>query len=432
MIPTEYMVVDETVYEFEPKDHTKLKRKQANQVNRSTNLHDALAPKRFIPRKPHPNGLVVYHAAFDTQHGPYLYDLEPDLLVNSPLNPRDALMNIATRWSNDISLHLTTDAGFTDYDLFSNFLTKGIYLTSSFNSGHKLWLYDFLYKICPPQSAVAVSDKNGIVWSLLRSTEEKKEAVHFVVISAFISVLKPPTAQLLDCKSKDVLTLGRLSHPILKAMASSLKIDTNLPLSDLIGSVYSKLAHVADSSPMKIAPAIQPVSPEDKVPPNPPQPQNNLNVDPNANSEDEKKRARLKELMALRVDQLKEYLKSLSLSTQGRKAGLVERIIAREFIAQDEIAAFQDALIASPTPHADAHAHHHYKRTFNSVDRHDSKWYDMQSHHHVREWASKLIISILESSLVNSFVVFSFHHPITFSDFCSQLARAICSTKFNF
>jgi hypothetical protein len=46
-------------------------------------------PKRFIPRKPHPNGLLCYLAAFKTRKNlPLVFDLSPDLSKDSPLNPK--------------------------------------------------------------------------------------------------------------------------------------------------------------------------------------------------------------------------------------------------------------------------------------------------------------------------------------------------------
>ena len=58
--------VDETLYAFNSSAHS--------------------SPKRYIPRKPHKNGLLVYSAAFKTAQGPYLFDTAPDHVFNQPLN----------------------------------------------------------------------------------------------------------------------------------------------------------------------------------------------------------------------------------------------------------------------------------------------------------------------------------------------------------
>ena len=317
--------VDETIYEYEPKDHTKLKRQelesQANVLH--ANLHDALAPKRYIKRKPHPNGLLVYHASFETQFGSYLYDLEPDLLVHSALNPQDALVKMATRMEFDIGLHLTTDAGFTDYSLFPYFLSKNIHLTSSFNSACKLWLYEFLLQNCPPQRAVAIVDAKGVVWSLLHSIEDNKEAVHFVASSAFVAPERPPTVQLRDCKTRDIQTLSTMSDLLLGKIASKLSVDAHANRNELVHLIYDKLIQ----EPVPEPPGLVESPPSarmtrrlarrlaQQIPPSQSVPDSNSI----AAAEDEKKSHRRLALMALVVEQLKVQCKQLKLSFKGRK-----------------------------------------------------------------------------------------------------------------
>jgi len=68
IIPIAEFAVDEAIYSFHSRK-------------------DPTSPQRYIPRKPHPNGLVTYFAAFKTAHGPYFFDLEPDWNVTA-LNPK--------------------------------------------------------------------------------------------------------------------------------------------------------------------------------------------------------------------------------------------------------------------------------------------------------------------------------------------------------
>ncbi|MCI0549520.1 MAG: hypothetical protein L0287_01050 [Anaerolineae bacterium] len=75
------------------------------------------SPQRYIPRKPHKNGLLNYIASFKTDHGPYLFDLEPDYLANNPVNSRTALLKFLYRWPWTERVHVTIDAGFSDMDV---------------------------------------------------------------------------------------------------------------------------------------------------------------------------------------------------------------------------------------------------------------------------------------------------------------------------
>ena len=98
----DHFVVDEAIFAFETQT-------------------DPTCPKRFIPRKPHKNGLLVYLATTKTtKNHPYTFDLELDIKVSEKLNPRAALLTFVERfpWKN-IKPHITVDAGFSGSDLIN-------------------------------------------------------------------------------------------------------------------------------------------------------------------------------------------------------------------------------------------------------------------------------------------------------------------------
>ena len=81
VIPCEVSSVDEAIFAYQPRG------KQAS-----------TCPKRYIPRKPHLNGLLCYLNSFKTnQRQPFVFDIEPDLKKDSPLNLKTVIQSMATQ-----------------------------------------------------------------------------------------------------------------------------------------------------------------------------------------------------------------------------------------------------------------------------------------------------------------------------------------------
>ena len=53
----------------------------------------------------------------------------------------------------------------------------------------------------------------------------------------------------------------------------------------------------------------------------------------------------------------------------------------------------------------DAAHHDHYLSMFNAIDVHDRFWYDIPEYHFFRHWEAKYIFSILNSGLINLWVL---------------------------
>ena len=134
---------------------------------------DEHCPKRYIPRKPHPNGLLAYVAALKTSCGaPYVFDIEGDVDVDK-MNPRSALLAMMERfpWPH-LTPHVAIDAGFSGEESMKILLDKGVFFTSAVNTNHKRWLHDLLSRNCPTNSWLAARDSHGVVWSI-KNTGEK-------------------------------------------------------------------------------------------------------------------------------------------------------------------------------------------------------------------------------------------------------------------
>lgn len=126
--PGNILVVDESLYEF----------------------NGDCPVKRFIPRKPHPNGLLVYGLAgyFNVnQHQlPYVLDFEPYVLDNK-VSAQDAMMLLFRRLRQHfphITPHLVVDSAFGSFGKLNDIVAAGGHATMSMAPIVKPWLWELL------------------------------------------------------------------------------------------------------------------------------------------------------------------------------------------------------------------------------------------------------------------------------------------------
>jgi len=108
---------------------------------------DLSSPQRFMPRMPHPHGLLCYHAAFKMEPGPFIFDLEPDQDVNA-LSSRHSLERIRARWALIVCRHAIFDAGFSGEEALSTLGILDVLFTASVNAAHKRVLHHVLLAHC--------------------------------------------------------------------------------------------------------------------------------------------------------------------------------------------------------------------------------------------------------------------------------------------
>lgn len=109
---------------------------------------------------------------------------------------------------------------------------------------------------------------------------------------------------------------------------------------------------------------------------------------------------------------------------------LVESILKAQEQSKEEIESLLKTLADSVRKDT-APQHQYYRDNFNSIDLHDRYHSDMQCHHKITGWEPKFIVSILETSFVNSFAI---HGPsnLTFIQFCNSIAEEIINPEFKF
>jgi len=62
----------------------------------------ATCPQRYIPRRPHPNGLQLFLGSFKTECSPFIFEIELDFTKYDPVGTRVALMRMLQRWKLNI------------------------------------------------------------------------------------------------------------------------------------------------------------------------------------------------------------------------------------------------------------------------------------------------------------------------------------------
>lgn len=364
--------------------------------------NDAGSPQRFIPRKPHKNGLLSFMAGFKTREGPYIFDLDPDFEVNA-LNARSALQRMVARWPWKIPSHVIIDAGFSGELTHQILGDLGAKVTASLNTAHFGFLFGQLRLHCPRGSWLALQDQQGTIWSLFRNS--KTEGEHFLATTAFQADVPATRTSLMG--EDEVKALSKVGQRALVVIAKSLGVQIEGESYLLASNIATKINDLASpkkgSSPRTFS-SIS--SPQMSTP---------------ETASDQVDTAFDK----MSLEQLRARARDLGLKAAGkRKAELQEDLREARNTGQDRVAAMLRDLEEAPSDNEPAH-HQKYREGFNAIDLHDGYWYDLQNHHYPTHWKPKFILSLLQSGLVNSWVAYRHFERIRLLQFYEGLAKDI-------
>lgn len=360
--PGTVFCVDETMYSYHSKDPT--------------------SPGRYIPRKPHSNGLLSYTAAFKTDKGPFVFDISPDWKYNEPLNGRACLRDMVERWAWPDEKHVVFDAGFSGEQQHHLLNDLGCLFTASVNQAHKRWLVDLLKKHCRQGQHIVVVDQFGMIWSFAR--DQHGDAEHLVISNAFKASAK--MAREAAINSEQTKAFARMGLRGLSLLADMLHIPAQADDIALATSIAAAINLRVPSVPVAPAPANAGLPAQ--------------NGDAQPQQEDLKKKT---------VPQLKELGKQLGLNKLGsmKKPELVQRIGEAQAIRQDAIETVKRDLEAGSRG-GTQFLHTQYVQTFNGIDLHDRTWYALQNHHAIVHWRAKFVMGLMMSGVVNAAIVYKF------------------------
>jgi hypothetical protein len=167
--PGSVLVVDESLYEY----------------------NGACPIRRYIPRKPHPNGVLTYALSGFFNVGldkiPYVLDFEPYTLDNL-VTPQEAMMalfrRLRTRKPN-LRPHLVVDSAFGSFDRLHEIIAEGGNATMSMPATVKPWLWELLdFKCGIDQGRLALLPASNIVISSFKVLAETGNTHQIKTISS--------------------------------------------------------------------------------------------------------------------------------------------------------------------------------------------------------------------------------------------------------
>jgi hypothetical protein len=304
-------------------------------------------PVVYIPRKPHPNGLLIYVVCLLTLTEcqlnlyqvatmvespveenatlPYILDLLPHLQV-SDISPVESLKLGLERWGTISKPHIVADAAFGSVEMLAHITGWGGTATFSCASGSSSWLWELLSHNLPALHwRAAVHHPSGYVASL-HTAQDKGKTTH-----------------------QQLLSSG--------------------------WSAFAKVLVNADSSASSGVPPLMPKFTKDT-------------------------------LSKMTVKELHDICKKYHIKVGKAKAGYVHNIVQRSDTLHkdsDLVESLQrslhDQYMADPAP-----LHDFYKDNFNFVDLADRRWYSVEEHHQHQRWQTKMILAILRTAVSNTWV----------------------------
>ncbi len=171
--PGNILVVDESLYEF----------------------NGTCPVKRYIPRKPHPNGLLVYGLSGYLLAGadqiPYVLDYEP-FTLNNQVSAQDAMMALHGRLRQRIPglrPHLVVDSAFGSFEKLREIVAAGGGATMSMPANTKPWMWSLLDFNCGiDEGRMAMLPKEGIVINSFKVLSETGTEHQIKTISSHCGV----------------------------------------------------------------------------------------------------------------------------------------------------------------------------------------------------------------------------------------------------
>lgn len=155
----------------------------------------------YIPRKPHPNGLLEYIFATYIENPvkkdsvlPYAIHIMPHLQVGD-VNPINAILQFLSTYVNvkniliifryplHIKPHIIGDAAFGNLDVIQKIKQWGGMATFSMNESNTTWLWNLLSYKTPPHTWRAAITNDGIIGSLHTIEDSSHKMIHQQLIT---------------------------------------------------------------------------------------------------------------------------------------------------------------------------------------------------------------------------------------------------------
>ena len=326
---------DEGVGEYQPNRNTK----------QAAEAMGIPVPVVFIPRKPHPNGLLFYFLCTYVENPvgggeklPYIMQMKPHL-VQGDCTPVEVIKEFLAKYSiAGPKPVVVLDAGFSSPDLIDYIRTWGGQVVMSSGENTYPYLWKALSNSLVTQQWHAAVHTSGLVASCHAITTNKGDKAYQYVLSTATSPSTPPVQATPPPVSNNNNDIRLLDVPVVRAIVS------HIPL------------FAADT------------------------------------------------LQKMTIVQLREICKKYNIKTGKKKEDYVRLIIARSTSLNTHLESILTAMktikeVALPDP---APLHDFYKAHFNFIDISDRRWYAVQEHHGNHNWRSKMLQFMLRYVVLNA------------------------------
>ena len=145
-------------------------------------------PHHYIPRKPHPNGLLAWVLATKSSltRLPFCLWIVPDYGCPT-VSARDGLRKVMAQWDGR-KLHFVTDAAVGGFTLIDEIAKWGGWLTSSISQNSSPWLWRLLARDTPYLRWNACFLESGVIASLYFGVDAtNRRCRHHLITNAFTS-----------------------------------------------------------------------------------------------------------------------------------------------------------------------------------------------------------------------------------------------------
>lgn len=356
--------IDETVIGYQPTTIVKERNDKAGEP----------IPVVYIPRKPHPNGLLIYTVATyvkgltENQKLPYVLDLIPHMQVGD-VSPTIAFKQALENWIIPDKPIFVADNAFGTSDMCQTIENWGGRYVLSFKSDHEGHLWSLLsYNGSDGQVRYATNTSRSNVASTRMMIKEGKLYYQNVVSNA-------PMKQ-----------IGRGNASI----SSIDDVTPPPPVSDESPSIVTK---VRDDD-------LESDTSEERVP----------HPIATSNSTNQRTLPNFTEttLSSYSVKELRQICKSFNIKMGPRKSLLVQNILVRTATVHrntSQVDQIMSRVLASCSTRKDTPLHDLYGKYFNLVDLVDRRWNEVEEKHIHHQWQGKLLIAILRFATINSWTL---------------------------
>jgi hypothetical protein len=186
---TKVCTIDEAVIGYQPSSKTKDKACEEG----------APIPTVYMPRKPHPNGLLSHllccsipNPIVANETIPFVLDIIPHLEMHD-YSAKEVVEAFMDRWLLEAKPHLVGDAAYGSFETLTKIVNWGGNGTFSFNSNKENFLWETLAFNVPPQNS-RIAENESFVASVHVINANGKRVTQQVVSTAYKSAKLHPTS----------------------------------------------------------------------------------------------------------------------------------------------------------------------------------------------------------------------------------------------